>query len=116
MLDSFDLYTYTNDWKSENNTLGTDFNLYSTLEDAIQDTNAWTYCNYDDPNVGMFRDCGPTGPVASQWTHRTWAWQPASFYLQTVYGSSLGDVLFFGDSRNVSNSDLTCLRMASVGN
>ena len=81
MLDSFDLYSYTDYWRNESNILGTDFNLYSTFEDAIQDTNAWTYCNYDAPDVGMFRDCGPDGAVGAQWTHRTWAWQPASFYL-----------------------------------
>ena len=81
MLDTFDLYSYTNAWKSYNNILGTDFNLYSSLEDALQDTNAWTYCNYDEYRVGMFGQCGPIQAARDQWTTQTGAGQPASFYL-----------------------------------
>ena len=47
----FDLYSNTYDWSSTYNTLGNEFNLYSSLDDAIAGTNAWTYCNYDDPGV-----------------------------------------------------------------
>merc|ERR1719431_554221 len=72
MLDSFDLYANTEDWFSTNNVLGTDFNLYSTLEDALSGSNPWLFCNYDDPGVGMFRDCGPDGVEANwQMTSRT---------------------------------------------
>jgi len=87
-LDSFDLYTYTYDWESTNNVLGTDFNLFSTLEDALADTNAWTYCNYNDNNIGMFRDCGPTGHVPSEWTSRTRGGDSAAFYIMTSFGTT----------------------------
>jgi len=85
-LDSFNLYKYTYDWESTNNKLGDDFNLFSTLEDALADTNPWKYCNYDDNNIGMFRDCGPTGFVAHEWTSRTRGGDSASFYIYTGLG------------------------------
>ena len=33
-------------WLSKDNHISTDFNLYSTLSDALNDRNAWGYCNY----------------------------------------------------------------------
>ena len=70
---SFNAYQYlvSTCWLSTSNARGTDFDLYSTYADAIAGTNAWSYCNYDDcttsGGVRAFRDCGPTGAVASQW-------------------------------------------------
>ena len=65
---SFSLYfNMLEMWTSDDNVLGTDFNLYSTLEDALNDTNAWSFCNYNDPSVAFPRDCGPSGGVAGQW-------------------------------------------------
>jgi len=59
-------------WASANNRLNSDFKLYSTFEDAINDRNAWTFCNYDDfSGVGFPRDCGPTGWVSWQWNSFT---------------------------------------------
>jgi hypothetical protein len=49
------------------NILGSDFNLFSTVEDALNNTNHWTFCNYNDPGIGFPRDCGPTGYVPSEW-------------------------------------------------
>eukprot|EP01083_Nonionella_stella_P263575 895219_1 len=66
-LNTFDLYSQMSVWTSINNTLGVDFNLYSTLQDALTDATPWTHCNYDDIRVGAFRDCGPTGIVAINW-------------------------------------------------
>ena len=68
--DTTSIYGLMSDWVSIDNVLGVDFNLYSTLEDALTDTNAWTSCNYDDPDIGAFRDCGPNGVVSCQWTAR----------------------------------------------
>ena len=81
LLDSFDLYSYTDDWRSDNNILGTDFNLYSTLDDATNDNNRWTICNYDDSNIGMFRDCDPSDYAAGQWTSRVKGGDNALFYI-----------------------------------
>lgn len=54
-------------WSSENNILGTDFELYGSVTDAKKQKNAWEFCNYDDPNVGFPRDCGAQGEVPFQW-------------------------------------------------
>eukprot|EP01083_Nonionella_stella_P048819 130317_1 len=64
---TFDVYSSMISWLSTDNILNTDFKLYTTLQDALTDSNQWTYCNYDDPPVGAFRDCGPFGYVPSNW-------------------------------------------------
>jgi len=66
-----------NNWVNTNNKRGEDFNLYSTLEDAIsgfatteesgEDPNAWTYCNFNGGNIGFPRDCGPNGYTGYNW-------------------------------------------------
>ena len=57
-----DVYTLMIDtWHDDHNVLGQHFDLYSSLEDALEEKNAWTYCNYNDPGVAFPRDCGPTG-------------------------------------------------------
>ena len=70
MIDTFDVYNLMKLFTSTNNAINTDFKLYSTLDDAILDTNAWSYCNYDDITygIGAFRDCGPSGFVGCQIT------------------------------------------------
>jgi len=64
-VDAFSLFTYR--WASSNNVLGTDFDIYSSDANAWTRTGAWTFCNYDDPDVGYPRDCGAAGHVANQW-------------------------------------------------
>jgi len=51
------------------NTLKTDFDLYSSLQDAIDQTpgKEWKYCNYNHGGVGFPRDCGPVRHVSCQW-------------------------------------------------
>jgi hypothetical protein len=66
------LNTFMNEWHNNVgghyfNVLGTDFNLYSTYEDAKAGTNPWTHCNYNDSGIGFPRDCGPKGLVWNQW-------------------------------------------------
>lgn len=65
----FDMLTMMlQDWfNSPSNVLNTDFELYSTYEDAVLRTNKWNSCNYNDQDVGFPRDCGPTGSVGNQW-------------------------------------------------
>jgi len=58
---------FMNNWFSTNNTLNTDFKLYSTYGDAIANRNSWNYCNYDDPGVGFPRDCGVLDYTPCQW-------------------------------------------------
>jgi radical SAM superfamily enzyme len=49
------------------NLLGSDFNLFSNMNDATSNNNAWTFCNYNDAGIGFPRDCGPNGYVACTW-------------------------------------------------
>jgi hypothetical protein len=49
------------------NNLGSDFNLFSSMEDAKHHQTAWPFCNYNDPGIGFPRDCGPNGHVAYTW-------------------------------------------------
>lgn len=67
----------TNVWASAGNQLGTDYNLYSSMEDLKAGTNAWKFCNYDDTGaqIGAFRDCAPgTTGVAFQWFSNKTGW------------------------------------------
>ena len=52
---------FTSYWSDTYNTFNTDFKLYSSEDDAIADANAWTFCNFNDNDVGFPRDCGPSG-------------------------------------------------------
>jgi len=57
------------------NWLNTDFELYSSLEDAKHGRNKWTHCNYNDGGVAFPRDCGPSstfGSCSSCYHHHQW--------------------------------------------
>jgi len=55
-------------WRSSGNNFGTDFKLYSTYNDAVEDTNAWTSCGgFDVSDQGFPGNCGPSAPVEDQW-------------------------------------------------
>ena len=57
---NFDAYTnMLVTWSDHNNKMGTDFNIYASLNDALQGRNPWKYCDYNDPGIGFPRDCGP---------------------------------------------------------
>jgi hypothetical protein len=63
--DAHDMFTHF--WVEAGNQFQTDFEIYSSIEDARTGTSAWPYCNFaDQPNpdhvgVGFPRDCGPAG-------------------------------------------------------
>ena len=63
-----DPYTlFTSYWSDANNLLNTDFKLYSSEADMTADSNAWTYCNYNDIDVGFPRDCDPSSAASLTW-------------------------------------------------
>jgi len=71
-VDPYKLFT-TNFFK-EGNELGVDFNLYSSLDDALTCNNPWQFCNYAEQStlpVGFPRDCGPTKRVNYNWQSET---------------------------------------------
>ncbi len=70
--EDFDLIDLlTNNWFSspqiQGNDFNVDFSLYSSYEDAVNDQNRWTYCNFNDPTVGFPRDCSPSSYTPFQW-------------------------------------------------
>eukprot|EP00912_Choanoflagellata_sp_UC4_P000735 UC4_evm2s461 len=49
------------------NVLNVDFELYGSVENAVEGRGRWLYCNYNDPGIGFPRDCGP-----GRWTAHNW--------------------------------------------
>ena len=71
---TFDLFEcIKSNWtikSSNSNAFNVDFELYSTLGDALAGNTAkrWTFCNGDDlSGVGFPRDCGSTTQAMDQW-------------------------------------------------
>eukprot|EP00957_Ditylum_brightwellii_P013836 1042560-Ditylum_brightwellii.AAC.1 len=59
---------FLDNWKNVNNVLNTDFELYSSVNNALSGTNKWTYCNYNNSGVGFPHDCGPSDHIGNQWS------------------------------------------------
>jgi hypothetical protein len=58
-------------WSDKENVFGTDFDIYSSFGDALNDRNGWSTtgaCNFNDENIAFPRDCGKHGTVAYTWT------------------------------------------------
>jgi hypothetical protein len=53
-------------WEKTDNVLGTDFDLYSTYDDVVSDTNKWKYCDYNIGS-GSFGHCGPEKKTYWNW-------------------------------------------------
>lgn len=85
---AFDFYRdVLETWASAGSEMHVDFDFFSTLEDASAAVNPWTYCNYDDPGIGLPRDCGPSGFVGSQWLSMSRAYSnPRKFAFKVVGG------------------------------
>ena len=64
-FNAYSIFTYT--WANTDNVLGTDFEIYSSLDDVKSGSNKWSFCNYNDPDVGFPRDCGPNGSIGNTW-------------------------------------------------
>jgi hypothetical protein len=66
-LDAHRLFTYT--WSNEHNMLGQDFELYDSLDLALTESNTdrWSYCDYNDQDIGFPRNCGRDGMVPDRW-------------------------------------------------
>ena len=66
-IENFDLYDnlYTS-WKSTNNQRNVDFNMYSTYQDAMNNQNPWSFCNFNDEQ-GFPGECGPSSKTTGQW-------------------------------------------------
>ena len=60
-------FIFTDTWSSKNNVLHLDFELYDNIDDAELEKGAWSFCDYDDPEIGFPRNCGKNGSVSSKW-------------------------------------------------
>jgi hypothetical protein len=86
MLDTFNYAEIMfNTWWRSNNENRVDFNLFSTLEEALADNGhsgtCWRYVNYDNAGVAFPYNAGPIGAVESQWNSRTRGGKAAEFYV-----------------------------------
>ena len=63
--DGFDAHGYIYNWRSSNNKIHKQFELYSDVNDAISDNAKWDRCNYDDAKAGFARDCCCRSPSQS---------------------------------------------------
>ena len=62
----FDAYEYLiRHWKATDNIHHEDFDIYSTLEDAISDSNPWSQCEFGSAGTGFPGECGPTELIES---------------------------------------------------
>ena len=52
---------FLNNWVQTNNNLNTDFELYESYNNLVNNMGKWTFCNYGSPAPGFPRDCGPYG-------------------------------------------------------
>jgi len=74
-IDAGEVYfidTFMNNWFDningvKFNVMGADFTLHSTYEDSLTGENPWLFCNYNDPNIGFPRDCGPDTHQPHEW-------------------------------------------------
>lgn len=66
---------------SPSNVKGVDFDLFSSMEDALDGTEAWTFCNFNAHNIGFPRDCGPEGRVNQQWNSLKYGQANVAFYV-----------------------------------
>jgi len=75
-------------WRGDLN-FHTDFDLYSSLEDALADKNAWKFCNGNDRGIGFPRDCGPERGVAWTWTSLTRGGSRSHYKWTVLAGSDI---------------------------
>ena len=98
---------FLNNWfNSPANELHTDFELYSSYEDALAGTNAWKFCNYNDPGIGFPRDCSDTSEAK---------WHQWNSYI--MHGGDAGNHGFYVElphASNITNSPTSVAPISSA--
>jgi len=113
--DSMNLLQYLlNTWKEQDNQFNVDFKLYSSFEDAENDTNHWEFCNFHN-SEGFPFECSPKQKVPLQWSTFHWAngRTDVAFYLQAptpltqlderFQGQDIGSVLIPGSAYTIDD-------------
>jgi len=86
-IDFMDLFL--SNWRSDpsgdgKNIRGSDFNLFSSYENAKNNKSPWKYCNYNSGGVGFPRDCGPYSYNNHEWNSmRNGGETDFAFYIYT---------------------------------
>jgi len=76
---------YSDPAGSGKNVRDSDFNLFSSIHDAQNNENPWSYCNYNSNGIGFPRDCGPTERVVNEWNSMSKGGETDfAFYLYTA--------------------------------
>lgn len=99
-------------WSSTQNDMGVDFDIYSSLQDALEQTNAWTYCNYDDVGTGFPRDCGANGVVHWDWISLTRTDGVQNYRFSVLKSNLDGSVHYWKSTWNdhqIANNDANCV-------
>ena len=86
------LFVLPETWRDQKNQLGIDFALYDSIGDARKNRIAWTFCNYNDRDVGYPRDCGKQGGVGN-----TWFSMPGGRYSSRGLTSGAGFSIYTGE-------------------
>jgi hypothetical protein len=65
---------FMNQWREVNNKINVDYELYSSIADALAGTNAWQVADYNtnDNKYGFPRNSGPDRYVFNQWNSYAW--------------------------------------------
>ena len=76
-----------------NNVMGVDYKLYSSVDDALNDENPWERSDYNSNHnkYGFPRNSGPHGYVGDQWNSYGYSHGHANhhaFYIEVPSGTS----------------------------
>jgi len=66
---------FMNQWREHNNVMHVDYELYSSVEDALTGSNPWQVADYNtnNNNYGFPRNSGPDRWVGNQWNSYKWS-------------------------------------------
>mmetsp|Transcript_27250 Transcript_27250/g.42811 ORF Transcript_27250/g.42811 Transcript_27250/m.42811 type:complete len:640 (+) Transcript_27250:138-2057(+) len=65
---------FMNQWRAKNNVMHVDYELYSSVTDALSQENEWLVSDYNNNNnnYGFPRNSGPTTHIGNQWNSYRW--------------------------------------------
>jgi len=78
---------FMNKWREPNNVMHVDYELYTSVSDALSKTNEWQKADYNtnSDNYGFPRNSGPTSHIGNNWNSYKWGGATAEnhgFYVE----------------------------------
>ena len=85
---------FMDQWRQNNNVMHVDYELYSSVKDALSDTGIWQQSDYNSNSAkyGFPRNSGPHGYIGNQWNSYEWGGGHAdhhAFYIEVPSGTSV---------------------------